>query len=169
MVCISSLTLSLGLSWFKGPVQIWVLRWHWWLVTCEAELHGSVTRMPSSILSLIGIHQCWNANIRLDGLSRVWRCSTYFRHNRVGSHRRTAIFTFVWMREGLVCPGILITGIGIIISPYIVYIAVVLSVVLASFWVLVTIALFIGSCVYALRFIATSCLQQNQKRKKASF
>ena len=27
------------------------------LMTCEAELHGSVTRMPSSTLSLIGNHE----------------------------------------------------------------------------------------------------------------
>ena len=38
---------------FKGPVLIWVLTDDL-LPSHAAELHGSVTRMPSSILSLMG-------------------------------------------------------------------------------------------------------------------
>ena len=53
VVCISSLTVSreiLPVGYLKGLYKSESL-----VMTCEAELHGSVTRMPSSIPSLIGI------------------------------------------------------------------------------------------------------------------
>ena len=58
MVCISSPTVSseiLPVGYLKGQYKSESS-----LMTCEAELHGSVTptRMPSSILSLIGNYNC---------------------------------------------------------------------------------------------------------------
>ena len=52
VVCISSLTVSseiLPVGYLKGQYTSESS-----LMTCEAELNGAVTRMPSSILSLIG-------------------------------------------------------------------------------------------------------------------
>ena len=54
VVCISSLMVSLKFCpWAAGYLK-GLYASESSLMTCEAELHGSVTRMPSSILSLIG-------------------------------------------------------------------------------------------------------------------
>ena len=52
IICISHFFLSavFYMQWLRSCTD---------LITCEAELHGSVTRMVSSILSLVGAYTAW--------------------------------------------------------------------------------------------------------------
>ena len=65
----------------------------------------------------------------------------------------TGVLTLGWIRGGLVCPGILFTGIGIVISPFMIYIAMVLVTVLLSCCVLLIVVLILSDCILMIVFI----------------